>query len=301
MFIVQRIAVQAARQRGECHTLAVGRAVALLGELQRARLHRLGKRLRFGDLVHQAPVFGGAGQHAEQRHLRQADRAGAVVHQNDFVAGQRQLVAATGASAVDGREEFQAAVLGRVFQTVAGFVGELAKVHLPGVAGDAEHEDVGARAKHLVFCAGDHHRAHGRVLEADALHRVVQLNIDPQVVAVELELVARAKARVLIKVGFQRGDHAVDRQRPVAVLAGVGAVIDLFGQNGVQGGGCVHGGFLDGVSTDRQPTTCIILHVSDWSSGFACCGVIRAGPARLWRPGAAAQRWAPAAGRWCSP
>ena len=45
--------------------------------------------------------------------------------------------------------------------------------------------------------AGDDDRAHLGVLEADALQRVVQLDVDAEVVAVELELVARAEAAVL--------------------------------------------------------------------------------------------------------
>ncbi len=101
----------------------------------------------------------------------QAHGAIAVVHQDDLVAGQGQLVAAAGAGAVHRGEELQAAVLGRVLQAVAGLVGELAEVHLPGMAGDAQHEDVGAGAEHLLLGAGDDDGAHFRVLEADALAR----------------------------------------------------------------------------------------------------------------------------------
>ena len=57
------------------------------------------------------------------------------------------------------------------------------------------------RAEHLLLRAGDDHRAHLRVLEADALHRVVELDVDAQVVAVELELVAGTQAGVLVEVG----------------------------------------------------------------------------------------------------
>ena len=93
----------------------------------------------------------------------------AVVDQDDLVAGQRQLVAAAGAGAVDGGEELQPAVPGRVLEAVARLVGELAEVDLPGVAADAQHEDVGARAEHLLLGAGDDHGAHLGMLEADAL------------------------------------------------------------------------------------------------------------------------------------
>ena len=49
-----------------------------------------------------------SGQHAEQRHLGQADGARAVVDEDDLVAGQGEFVAAAGARAVDGGEKLQA-------------------------------------------------------------------------------------------------------------------------------------------------------------------------------------------------
>jgi hypothetical protein len=48
------------------------------------------------------------------------------------------------------------------------------------------------------------------VLEADAVDGVVQLDVHAQVVAVELELVAGAQAAVLVEVGRQRGDGALE-------------------------------------------------------------------------------------------
>ena len=60
--------------------------------------------------------------------------AAAVVHQQDLVAGQRQLVAAAGADAVERGEELDAAVRAHVLHAEARLVGELAEVHLEGVA-----------------------------------------------------------------------------------------------------------------------------------------------------------------------
>ena len=255
--VMQRVGAVAALQGRECHAFAVGGAVAQGGELQGARLHAGGKVGGAHRFVHQAPFHGllaahafhagakqvgqvvahfalvghagqaaGAGQHAQQRHFRQAHRAGTVVDQNDFVTGQGQLVAATGAGAVHGSQKFQAAVGGRVFQAVAGFIRELAKVHLPGVAADAQHKDVGARAKHFVFGAGHDHGAHFGVFKADALDGVVELNVHAEVVAVELELVAGAQTGVFIKVGFEGGHCAVKAEFPVLVLRGLGFVTD---------------------------------------------------------------------------
>ncbi|TXT37127.1 MAG: Uncharacterized protein FD135_3822 [Comamonadaceae bacterium] len=161
-------------------------------------------------LVGHAGQAAGAGQHAEQGHFGQAHRAGAVVHQDDFVTGQGQFVATTGAGPVDGSQEFEATVLGRVLQAVAGFVGEFAEVHLPGVAADTQHKDVGTGAEHAVFGAGDHHGAHFGVLKTDADNRIIEFNVHAQVVAVELELVAGAQAAVFVKVSFQCGHRAIE-------------------------------------------------------------------------------------------
>jgi hypothetical protein len=167
--------------RGQRNAFAVGRAVALRRQLLGALAHHLLELLRLGDGIDQAPVhralaahaFGrgaedvgqvmahmalvgdagqaaGARQHAQQRHLGQRDGGGAVVDQHDVVAGQGQLVAAAGAGAVDRRDELQAGMAAGVLDAVAGFVGELAEVDLPGVAGQAQHEDVGARAEGAV-------------------------------------------------------------------------------------------------------------------------------------------------------
>ena len=172
---MQCVGAVLAVQGRERHAFAVGRAVAQGCEFQGAGLHAGGKVGGAHALVHQAPFHGffathafdagakqvgqvvahfalvghagqaaGAGQHAQERHFGQAHRAGAVVHQNDFVTGQGQLVAAASAGAVDRGQELEAAVGGRVFQAVAGLVGEFAKVHLPGVAAHAQHKDVGA-------------------------------------------------------------------------------------------------------------------------------------------------------------
>ena len=51
-------------------------------------------------LVDDARQAAGAGQHSEQRRLRQADRRIAVVDEQDLVARERELVAAAGADAV---------------------------------------------------------------------------------------------------------------------------------------------------------------------------------------------------------
>ena len=102
-------------------------------QLQGTLLHFLRKNGRLGNVINQAPIFGllaahtfntgaeqisqvvahmalvghagqaaSTGQHTEQGHFRQTDGRSAVIDQDDFVAGQGQFVAATGASTVDG-------------------------------------------------------------------------------------------------------------------------------------------------------------------------------------------------------
>ena len=76
------------------------------------------------------------------------------------------------------------------------------------------------------------------MLEAHAVQRIAQFDVDAQVVAIELELVAGADAAVLGDVERQAGHGAFDVQLPVAVLGGVGPVIDagrLRNQVGLQG------------------------------------------------------------------
>ena len=88
------------------------------------------------------------------------------------------------------------------------------------MAGNTEHENIGARAEHTVTQAGHHHGAHLRVLETDALQRVVQLNVHAQVVAVEFEFVARTNAGVFIEVQAERGGITIHGQLNVFVLRG---------------------------------------------------------------------------------
>ena len=77
-------------------------------------------------------------------------------------------------------------------------VGELAEVHLEAVARRAEHEDVGAGAEDARLEAREDDGVHFGMLEADALQRVGELDVDAEIVGVELELVVvRPQARRL--------------------------------------------------------------------------------------------------------
>ena len=94
----------------------------------------------------------------------------------------------------------------------------------------AEHADIGAGAEHVVLARLDDHAAHLRMLEAQPLHRVVQFDVDAEVVGIELELVV-AEPAGLVDVHDQVGDVAVVLDAPMAVARGIGLVVD-----------CVHRG-----------------------------------------------------------
>src|SRR4029077_3990836 len=65
-------------------------------------------------LVDHAGEATGAGQDPQQGDLGQGDGGGAVVDEDDDVAGESQLVASAGRGAVEGRDPGLTGVLGRV-------------------------------------------------------------------------------------------------------------------------------------------------------------------------------------------
>ena len=63
--------------------------------------------------------------------------------------------------------------------------------------------------------------AHVRMLEAQTLQGVGELDVDAEIVGVELELVARLQAAILVDVERERRDRAFDLQPPVRVAVGM--------------------------------------------------------------------------------
>ena len=98
--------LELARRIDGVDQLPLDRALALHAFDERAE--EVGEIAAHVTLVDDAREAAGAGQHAEQRRLRQADRRVAIVDQQDVVARERELVAAAGADAVERREELQA-------------------------------------------------------------------------------------------------------------------------------------------------------------------------------------------------
>ncbi len=177
-------------------------------------------------LVDQAGEAAGAGQHAEQGHLRQRHGGRAVVDQHDLVAGECQLVAATRGGAVQRAERADARLPRQLLQMEPRLVGELAEVHLEGVRALAEHEDVGAGREQPVAGRGDDERADPRVREAQALDGVGELEVDPEVVGVELQGVTRDEAAVLRDLQRQGRDVVPHLETPVPIARRVGVAAD---------------------------------------------------------------------------
>ncbi len=107
---------------------------------------------------------------------------------------------------------------GGVFDGAARLVGKLAEVDFEGVGGRAEHVNVRAGAEDARTHARDDDGAHRRLLEAQPLDGVSQLDVHAEIIRVQLELVAVKQRRVFLHVHRQRGDAAVNLQLPVLVL-----------------------------------------------------------------------------------
>ena len=171
--------------------------------------------------VHQPGQTAGAGEDGQQGKLRQRHRAGAVVDEDDVLAGQGQLVSSPRRRAVDRADIGLAGVGGGVFDGVPGLVGELAEVDLVGVSRLGQHPDVGPGAEDPLLSGGDHDGPDLRMLEPKPLHRVVKLDVHAQVVGVLLQLIPRRQPGILPHGERQPGHPSLDRQRPVPVPVGV--------------------------------------------------------------------------------
>ena len=79
----------------------------------------------------------------------------------------------------------------------------------------------------FVDAAGEHHRLDFRVLEAQPLHGVVQLDVDGEVVGVELQLVVVAQSGVGGDRHGERCHRTVELEPPVPIGGRLRAKADL--------------------------------------------------------------------------
>ena len=96
------------------------------------------------------------------------------------------------------------------------------------------------------------------MFEANALQGVVQFDIDPEIVRVQLQLVAGPDARIFVDVERERGDRVLDAQLPVPIRT----------RSGIERDQRVGGGFGRAVGCDHEDlrrerytdALCMILH-----------------------------------------
>src|SRR6202030_465207 len=143
-------------------------------------------------------------QYAEQRNFGQRNAGGAVVDQVNLIASESELIATAGARTMHRRDELQSRAAACVLDAVARLISKFAEIDLPRVAGQSEHEDIGAGAEDSILEARDHDRSHLRMLETDALDGVVKLDVYPKIVGIELEFVAFADTAIFRDIHRQR-------------------------------------------------------------------------------------------------
>ena len=134
-----------------------------------------------------------------------------------MIAGQGQLVPAAGAGALDRADPELAGLGARGLVRVARLVGELAEVDLVGMGSTAQHPDVGTGAEHAVLAGLQDHHLDRRMLEAQPLADIGQLDVDAQVIGVQLQFVTVEQPALLVHVHEEVGPLAVDLEPPVAI------------------------------------------------------------------------------------
>ena len=102
------------------------------------------------------------------------------------------------------------------------------------MAGQSEHEDIGAGTEDSILEAGNHDRAHFRMLKAETLDRVVKLDVYPEIVRIELEFVAFADTTIFRDIHCQRRNRPGKAQTPMPVMEWRSTVVDSGGASRFQ-------------------------------------------------------------------
>jgi len=95
-----------------------------------------------------------------------------------------------------------------------------------GVGRLRQHADIRTSAEHARLVGRNNHGTGFRVFEPQALHGVVKFYINAEIVGIELQLIAREKARVLVDIEGKTRNTSVNRQFPVVVFVGTGPKVD---------------------------------------------------------------------------
>jgi len=186
--------------RGHLNAFGLAGSFAVLRQFSGAGIHLFHKALLGRDMIDQVPflgaltanafsrraenicqiaahftLFGQTGQatctrqYAQQGHLWQADCAGTIINQENFITGQRHFIAAPCRHAITGRNEFQARMFRAVFNGVTGLIGELTEIHFPAMGGLAQHVDIRARTEHAIQAGRHNNRFNGWMFKPHAL------------------------------------------------------------------------------------------------------------------------------------
>src|SRR5215472_8492982 len=92
--------------------------------------------------------------------------------------------------------------------------------------GQSQHVNVGARAENAVLRTGNDYRSNFWVLEADALQGVVELDVHPQIIRIQLQFVAWANSAILRHVHRERRHRTIEGNPPVLVTRWLRLIID---------------------------------------------------------------------------
>src|SRR5208337_2560279 len=103
---------------------------------------------------------------------------------------------------------------------------EFAKIYFERMTRQAKHPDVRAGAKYALLARRDDHAFYFGMLEADAIHRVVEFDIDAEVVGIELQLIARRESAVFVHIHQDRRDRPVEVQTPMPITGGLRSKVD---------------------------------------------------------------------------
>src|SRR5690349_6789201 len=97
------------------------------------------------------------------------------------------------------------------------------------MAAGSQHVDVCARAKYPALGAGDDNCPHLGMLKANPLQRIVQLDIDTEIIGIQLQLVPRTNPAVFLCVHHEGCHFAIKLQLPVLVPRRIGLVVHHLG------------------------------------------------------------------------
>ena len=181
--------------------------------------------MAYFPFIHQTGQPASPGQHCQQGQLRQRYSRRTIIDQHDIICRQSEFITTTGSRTVNRTDIFLLGIFGSVFDAIAGLIGEFTEVHLVIVGRHAKHADISTGTEHLRMIGTQNDATNLRVFKAQTLDRVIQLDINTEIIRIEFQLVARLQRGIFTNRHCKTGDIAVNRQIPVLVLIWAGGKI----------------------------------------------------------------------------